>query len=85
MDSRAWVLFADKVMGALAADEDGLFADMRPEIERRLFGADPDKELRRGQQWEASPDESSSVLEDPVDNPREAKCAGHPAEVESPE
>ena len=47
MDSRSWILFSDKVLAALAADHEGLFADLRPEIERRLFEADPDKELRR--------------------------------------
>ena len=82
MDSRAWALFADKVLGALAADEDGLFADMRPEIERRLFEADPDKALRQEQQREALQDESGSVLESPVDSPREAERAGHHAGVE---
>ena len=46
MDSRAWYVFADKVLGAMAADREGLFADLRPEIERRLFEADPDKDLR---------------------------------------
>ena len=45
MDRRAWILFSDKVLGALAADREGIFSDLRPEIERRLFDADPDKEI----------------------------------------
>lgn len=43
MDSREWHLFAEKVMDAMSADKEGIYKDMRPEIEKRLFEANPDK------------------------------------------
>ena len=44
MDSREWHLFANKVMDALSADKDGIYEDIRPEIEKRLFESNPDKD-----------------------------------------
>ena len=62
MDRRAWILFSEKVLGALAADRDGLFSDLRPEIERRLFDADPDKEIFRPKENESDAEPTAKTI-----------------------
>ena len=50
MNHLEWVLLAEKTYSFLAADRRGLFRELAPEIERRICGADPYKELRKGKE-----------------------------------
>ena len=46
MNHLEWILLAEKTETFLAADRHGIFRDLAPEIERRIYEADPYKELR---------------------------------------